>query len=85
MCLISRLHLIRQVTWAIGTDDDYVLNITRQQLAHGLSGLDIHATMRIARASDAEQPPFGTLPACGLVITGVACHKVFGRLRWDQL
>ena len=69
------------VAWAVGTDDDYVLNIARQQLAHDLSELNIHATMRIARAGDtaATIRDVAASTDCGLVITGVACHKVFGQ------
>lgn len=69
------------VAWAVGTDDDYLLNIARQQLAHDLSGLNIHATMRIARAGDAAATirDVAASTGCGLVLTGVACHTVFGR------
>lgn len=69
------------VAWAVGTDDDYLLNIARQQLAHDLSELNIHATMRIERAGDAATTirDVAASTDCGLVITGVACHKVFGR------
>lgn len=69
------------LTWAAGKGDDDALHIARQQIARDLSGLGIHATMRIARSGDAAATirdiAVGT--ASALVITGVACNEFFER------
>lgn len=69
------------LTWAAGKGDDDALHIARQQIARDLSGLGIHATIRIARSGDAAATirdiAFSTDSA--LVITGVECNELFGR------
>lgn len=69
------------LAWATGSDEDCVLNIARQQLARDLSGLDIRATMRMARAGDAAATirEAAASTDCSLVVTGVARNEFFGR------
>ncbi|MBI4293799.1 MAG: universal stress protein [Betaproteobacteria bacterium] len=69
------------LAWATGANDDQVFNIARRQLARDLSGLHIHATMRMARAGDAAAAirDVAARTDSGLVVTGVACNEVLGR------
>jgi nucleotide-binding universal stress UspA family protein len=69
------------LAWVSGKDGGYALSIARQQLARDLSGLDIQATLRIARSSDAAASirDAAASSGCGLVVTGVSCSELFGR------
>ena len=64
-----------------GDGDSDALSIARQQLARDLSGLNIQATLRIERSSDAAAAirDVAARTGCSLVVTGVARHEVFGR------
>lgn len=68
------------LAWVTGSNEDHVLNMARQQLARDLSGLDIQATMRIARARDAAAPirEVAASTDSGLVVAGAACNEFFG-------
>lgn len=79
--LDAAASLDQALAWATGADADCVLNIARQQLARDLSGLDIRATMRMARAGDAAATirEAAASTDCGLVVTGVARNEFIGR------
>jgi nucleotide-binding universal stress UspA family protein len=71
------------LAWVTGKGDGYALSIARQQLARDTSGLNIQATLRIARSSDAAAAirDAAASTGCGLVVTGVSCSELFGRCR----
>jgi nucleotide-binding universal stress UspA family protein len=69
------------LAWVTGKDGGYALGIARQQLARDLSGLNIQATVRIERSSDAAAAirDAAVSTGCALVVTGVSSSELFGR------
>lgn len=68
------------LAWAAGNDDASNDRISQRQLQHDLAGLDIRASMRIARG-DAASAIRGMAAdnGCGLVVTGMARNETLGR------
>lgn len=69
------------LAWVSGTSDEETLQIARQQLHRDLTGLNVQATIRTVRATDAGvaiRDVAASIQA-RLVVTGVARNETFGR------
>ena len=71
------------MAWAAGKSDEQALQVAWQQLARDLSGLDVRATMRIARSRDAARTirELAASNDCSLVVVGLACNEIDRLLR----
>lgn len=70
------------LAWLRGEPDDDVLDTATRALARDLAGLDVRASLRIARADDPAEAIRDAAEATGsaLVLTGMARNEALGRV-----